>query len=54
MTFTQSQLALASAISADFSDLTTAVAAATPAPQALTDALDFLALVEGGRRDRVR
>jgi hypothetical protein len=54
MSFVQSQLALASAIPANFTEFTAAVAAAIPAPQSLTDALEFLALVEGGRRDRIR
>jgi hypothetical protein len=54
MTSVQAHLELATLTTETFADLTAAVAAAIPAPQALTDALDFLALVEGGRRDRIR
>lgn len=54
MTSVQAHLELATLTTETFADLTAAIAALAPASQALADALDFLALVEGGRRDRVR
>jgi hypothetical protein len=54
MTSVQAHLELATLTTETFADLTAAVAAATPVLPVLTDALEFLALVEGGRRDRIR